>query len=143
MFELPDAVLEHKTDDARRQSSASSSPLMGGDHVLVAEVALESHVQSFWSIPSWNSNPPHTTNEQRNGFMYICIVYMCACTPHNEGDVGMWCCSSFASVRLPDSATSNINQSYAFSNIFLYILGFCVGSGFIGSLDEDLTSVSL
>lgn len=59
-----------------------------------------------------------------HGYMYMCIVCTCAHMPHNWMDVGMWCCSGFASVRLPDSATSNIDQSHIFSNSIPYIMDF-------------------
>lgn len=78
-----------------------------------------------------------------HGYMCICIVCTCAHVPRNWMDVGMWCCSSFTSVRLPDLATSNIDQSHIFSNSILYIFkqcyGFCIGSYFLSDLDEDLT----
>lgn len=76
------------------------------------------------------------------GCMCVRIVCMCAHMPHNWMNVGIWCCSSFASVRLPDSATSNINQSHIFSGSIPYIIkehyGFFVGSGFFANLDDDL-----
>lgn len=75
--------------------------------------------------------------------MRMYINALCVYVPHNWMDVGMWCCSNFAFVRLPESATFNINQSPVFSNRMLYVhkqhYDFCLGSGFLGELDEDLT----
>ena len=80
------------------------------------------------------------------GWLWI-YVHVRAHTPHSQMDVGLWCCSSFTSVRLPHSATSSINQSYIFSNSIPYIFkqhyGFSVGRGLLGGLDENLTLISL
>lgn len=78
------------------------------------------------------------------GYVYRCTVCVGFHLPHNWMDVGMWCCSSCASVRLPDI---NINWSHIFSNRIPYVCkqhyAFCLGSGFLGELDEELTLISL
>lgn len=59
----------------------------------------------------------------------------------------MWGCGAAAAVTLVRLPDININRSHIFSNRIPYVCkqhyDFCLGSGFLGELDEDLTLISL